>query len=107
MAGGKCKNRNNTNQGNLASSETNSPTIVSPAYTITPEKQNMDQNSLLMMMMEDFKKEINNSLKEIQEKKKEFRLLNYGGLKKKKKEIQENTDKQLEALKQETQKSLK
>ena len=85
MAGGKCKNRNNTNQGNLASSETNSPTIVSPAYTITPEKQNMDQNSLLMMMMEDFKKEINNSLKE----------------------IQEYTGKQVEALKEEAQKSLK
>ena len=38
-----------------------------------------------MMMMEDFKKEINNSLKE----------------------IQENTGKQLEALKGETQKSLR
>jgi DNA anti-recombination protein RmuC len=38
-----------------------------------------------MMMIEDFKKDINNSLKE----------------------IQENTGKQLEALKEETQKSLK
>ena len=38
-----------------------------------------------MMMMEDFKKEINNSLKE----------------------IQENTGKQLEALKEEIQKSFK
>ena len=37
------------------------------------------------MMIEDFKKDINNSLKE----------------------IQENTGKQLEALKEETQKSLK
>jgi hypothetical protein len=44
----------------------------------------MNLKSLLMMMMEDFKKEINNSLKE----------------------IQENTGKQLEALKEETQKSL-
>jgi hypothetical protein len=85
MAGHKHKNRSNRKQGYLASSETNSPTIASPGYSITPEKQNMDLRSLLMMMMEDFKKEINNSLKE----------------------IQENTGKQLEALKEETQKSLK
>jgi hypothetical protein len=78
MAECKHKNRNNRNQGYLASSEPNSPTIVSPGYTITPEKQDMDLNSLLLMMMEDFKKEINSSLKE----------------------IQENTGKQLEALKQ-------
>ena len=45
----------------------------------------MDLKSLLMMMMEDSKKDINNSLKE----------------------IQENTGKQLEALKGETQKSCK
>jgi SMC interacting uncharacterized protein involved in chromosome segregation len=85
MAGGKHKNRCNRNQGYLASSEPNSPTIVSPGYTITPEKQDMDLKSLFMMMMEDFKKEINNSLKE----------------------IQENTGKQQEALKEEIQKSLK
>jgi hypothetical protein len=69
MAGGKHKKRNNRNQGYLASSETNSPTIVNPGYTITPEKQDMYLKSLIMMMMEDFKKEINNSLKEIQENK--------------------------------------
>ena len=45
----------------------------------------MDLKSLLMMMMEDYKKDINNSLKE----------------------IQENTGKQVEALKEETQKPLK
>jgi hypothetical protein len=38
MAGVKHKNRNNRNQGYLASSEPNSPTIVSPRYTITPKK---------------------------------------------------------------------
>ena len=76
MAGGKHKNRSNRNQGYLASSELNSPTIVSPGYTITREKQDSDLKSLLMMMIEDFKKDINNSLKE----------------------IQENTGKQLEAL---------
>jgi hypothetical protein len=50
----------------LTSSEPHSPTIASPGYTITPEKQDMDLKSLLMMMMEDYRKEINNSLKEIQ-----------------------------------------
>jgi septal ring factor EnvC (AmiA/AmiB activator) len=78
MAGGKHKNRSNRNQGYLASSEPNSPIIASPGYTITPEKQDMYLKSLLMMMMEDFKEE-----------------------------IQENTGKQLEAFKEETQKSLK
>jgi hypothetical protein len=58
MAGGKHKNRSKRNQGYLASSEPNSPTLASPGYTITPEKQDMDLNSLLMMMMEDFKREI-------------------------------------------------
>ena len=62
----------------MASSESNSPTIASPRYTITPEKQDMALKSLLMMMMEDFKKE-----------------------------IQKNTDKEVEMLKEETQKSLK
>jgi hypothetical protein len=42
----------------LASSASNSPTIAHPGYTITPEKQDMVIKSLLMMMMEDFKKEI-------------------------------------------------
>ena len=69
----------------MASSEPNSPTKASPGYTIIPEQQDMDLKSLPMMMMEDFKKEINNSLKK----------------------IQGNTGKQLEALKEETQKSLK
>ena len=67
MAGGKHKNRNNRNQGYLASSEPNSPTIASPGYTITPEKQYMDLKSLLMMIIEDYKKDINNSHKEIEE----------------------------------------
>jgi hypothetical protein len=77
MAGGKYKNRSNRNQGYLASSEPNSPIIASPGYTITPEKQDMDLKSLLMMMMENFKKE-----------------------------IEENTGKQLEAFKEETQNAL-
>jgi hypothetical protein len=63
MAGGNHKNINNRYQGYLASSEPNSPTMASPKYTITSEKQDMDLKSLLMMMMEDYKKDINNSLK--------------------------------------------
>ena len=66
MAKGKGKNISNRNQGYLASSEPSSPTIASPGYTITLEKQDSDLKSLLMMMIEDFKKDINNSLKEIQ-----------------------------------------
>ena len=81
----KHKNISNRNQGYLASSEHNSPTIASPGYTIIPEKQDSYLKSLLMMVIEDIKKEINNSLKE----------------------IQENTGKQLEALKEETQKYFK
>jgi hypothetical protein len=80
--GGKHKNISNRNQGYLASSELNSPTIASPRYTITWEKQDSDLKSLLMMMMEDSKKDINKSLKE----------------------IQKNTGKQIDTLKEETQK---
>ena len=78
MAGGKHKNRSNRNQGYLASSEPNTHIIASHGYTITPQKQDMDIKSLLMMMMEDFKKE-----------------------------IQENTGKKLEAFKEETQNTLR
>jgi hypothetical protein len=62
MAEGKHKNRSNRNQGYLASSEPNSPTITTPGYTITPEKQDMDLKSLLMMIMEGFKKEIQENI---------------------------------------------
>jgi hypothetical protein len=62
----------------LTSSEPSSPNTANPGYPNTPEKQDSDLKSHLMMMMKDFKKDINNSLKE----------------------IQENTGKQLEALKE-------
>jgi hypothetical protein len=84
MAGGKHKNISNRNQGYLASSESNSPTIASPGYTITLEKQDSNLRSHLMMVIGDFKKDINNFLKE----------------------TQENTGKQLKALKEKTPKSL-
>ena len=59
MAEGKHKNIIKRNKEYLPLSQPNSPTIASPGYTITPEKQDMVLKSLLMMMMmEDFKKEI-------------------------------------------------
>jgi hypothetical protein len=67
MVRGKGKNLKKRNQGYLASSETSSPTTVSPGYPKAPEKQDSNLKSHLMMMIEDFKKDINNSLKEIQE----------------------------------------
>jgi rRNA-processing protein FCF1 len=67
MAEGKHKNRSNRNQGYLASSEPNSHTITNNGYIITPEKQDMDLKSLLMMIMKDFKKEIQeNTVKELE-----------------------------------------
>ena len=40
---------------------------MNPGYLNTPEKQDSDLKSHLLKMIEDFKKDINNSLKEIQE----------------------------------------
>jgi hypothetical protein len=85
MVKGKQKNMSDRNQGYLASSEASSPTTTSPGYPITPEKQDSDLKVLLMMIIKDIKEDINNSLKE----------------------IQESTGNQVEALKVETQKSLK
>jgi hypothetical protein len=67
MAKGKCKNLINRNQDHSALSELSIPTTASPGYPNTPEKQDLDLKSYLMMLVEDFKKGINNSLKEIQE----------------------------------------
>ena len=80
MARGKCTNLSNRNQGYLASPEPNSPTIASSGYTNKPEKQILDLKLHLMMMIEDFKKYIKNALKK----------------------IQENTNKHVEAFKEET-----
>jgi hypothetical protein len=81
---GKHKNLTNRNQDHSASSEHSTPTTASPGYPNTPEKQDSDLKSYLMMLVEDFKKGISNLLKE----------------------IQDITAKQVEALKEETQKSL-
>ena len=67
MAKGKHKNLTNRNQDHWASSEPSMPTTESPGYPNTPEKQDWDLKSYLRMVVEVFKKGINNSLKEIQE----------------------------------------
>jgi hypothetical protein len=85
MAKGKHKNLTNKNQDHSASSEPSTPRTANPGYPNTPEKKDSDLKSYLMMLVEDFKKGLNNSLKE----------------------IQENTVKQVKVLKEETQKSLK
>jgi hypothetical protein len=67
MVKGKCKNITNRNQDHSPSSEPNTPTSASPGYPNTPEKQDSDLKSHLMMLVEDIKKDFNNSHKEIQE----------------------------------------
>ena len=52
----------NRKQGCMAPSETSYHTKASPGYPNTPEKQDSDLKSHFMMMIEDFKKDINNSL---------------------------------------------
>jgi hypothetical protein len=67
MVKGKCKNLTNRNQDHSATPQPRTPTTPSPRYNCTPEKQDLDLKSYLMMLVEDFKKDINNTLKEIQE----------------------------------------
>ena len=67
MAKGKRKNLANRNQDHSPSSETSTPTLASPGHPNTPEKLDRDLKAYLMMMVEDIKKDFNNSLKKIQE----------------------------------------
>jgi len=69
----------------MAPSEANSPTKANTEYPNTREKQDVDFKSHLIMMMEDFKKDIKNSLRK----------------------MQENINKQVETYREESQKSLK
>ena len=90
MAKGKCKNLTNRNQDHSPSSEPSTPTSPSPGHPNKPEKLHPYLKAYLMMMVEDIKKDFNNSLKEIQENTaKEVEVL---------KEIQENTTKQVMEL---------
>jgi hypothetical protein len=59
----KYKNLTNRNQDYLASLAPSTSNKSSPGYLNTPEKQDSDLKSYLMMLVEDFKKGINNSLK--------------------------------------------
>ena len=87
MAKGKRKNLTNRNQDHSPSSEPSTSTTPSPGHPKTPEKLDLDLKAYLMMMVEDIKKDLNNSLKEIQETTaKELQVL---------KEKQENTSKQM------------
>ena len=85
MVKGKRKNLTNRNQDHSPSSERNTPTPPIPGHPNTPEKLEPYLKAYLMMMVEDIKKDFNNSLKE----------------------IQKSTAKQVKDLKEETQKSLK
>jgi ABC-type oligopeptide transport system ATPase subunit len=104
---GKCKNITNRNQDYLASSEPSTPTTGSPGYPNTSEKQDLDLKSYLRMLVQDFNKGINNSLKEIQENTAKQVEAFKEETQKSLKELQENIVKQVEALKEETQNYLK
>jgi chromosome segregation ATPase len=87
MAKVKRKDLTNRNQDHSPSSEPNTPTSASPVYPNTPEKLDTDLKAYIMMMVEDIKKDFNKSLKEIQENTdKELQIL---------KKKQENTSKQV------------
>jgi hypothetical protein len=66
MVKGKCKNLNNRNQEHSPSSECSTPTSASLGHPNTPKKLDQNLKAYLMMMVEDIKKDFNNSLKEIQ-----------------------------------------
>jgi septal ring factor EnvC (AmiA/AmiB activator) len=85
MAKGKHKNLTNRNQDHSPSSENSTAILPSPGHPNRPKKLDPDLKAYLMMMVEDIKKNLNNSLKE----------------------IQENNAKQVEDIKEEDQLSLK
>ena len=63
MVKGKRKNITNRNQDHSPSSEPSTPTSPSPGHPNTPEKLDPDLKAHLMMMVEDIKKDFNNSKK--------------------------------------------
>ena len=68
MVRGKCKTIIKRSQYIWTSSEPSSSTTASPEYTNTIEDEEADLKSYLIEMLESFKEDIINSLKEIQEK---------------------------------------
>ena len=105
MAKGKRKNLTNRNKDHSPSTGPSTPTSPSPGHPNTPEKLDMDLKEYLMMIVEDIKKDFNNSFKEIQESTaKELQVLKEKKgkhTKKKKKQVelliekQENTSKKV------------
>ena len=67
MAKGRRKNLTNKNQDHSSSSVPSTPTSASPGHHNTPKNLDPDLTAYLIMMVEDIKKVFNNSLKEIQE----------------------------------------
>jgi hypothetical protein len=65
MARGKHKNLTNRSHDHSPSSVRSTPTSPSPGHPNTPEKLDPNLKAYLMMMVEDIKKDFNNSLKEI------------------------------------------
>ena len=106
MARGKRRNPSNRNQDYMPSSEPNSPTKTNMEYPNTPEKQDLVSKSYLIMMLEDFKKDMN-ILRETQENINKQVEAYREESQKSLKEFQENMNKQVEAHREETQKSLK
>jgi hypothetical protein len=99
MAKGKPKNLTNRNQDHSPSAERSTPTSPSPRPPQHTRKPRPDLRDYLMMMVEDIKKDFNNSLKEIQENTaKELQVL---------KEKQENTTKQVDVFKEKQESTFK
>ena len=82
----------------MAASEPNSPTTASPGYPNTPEKQDLDLKSLVMMLVKEHMKDI---LKEIQWKMDQKLEALTRETQKSVKEIQENMGQKIEANKEE------
>jgi hypothetical protein len=92
MAKAKSKNLTNRKQDHSPLLEPCTPTSACPGHPDTPEKLDQDLKAYLMMIVENIKKDFNNSLKEIQENTaKELQVL---------KGKQENTTKQVLLLKE-------
>ena len=81
MAKGKHKNPTNRNQDHSPSSEHSTPTPPSPGHPNTTEKLDPDLKAYLMMVVEDIKKDFNNSVN----KYRRTLLKNYKSLKKNRK----------------------
>jgi hypothetical protein len=67
MVKGKRKNLTNRNQDHSPSSKRSTPNSTSPGHTNTPKNLDPDLKTYLIMIVEDIKKDFNNSIKEIQE----------------------------------------